>query len=128
MCPAAVEARFSMQGSMLSDLASDIRKWLTSHQSLLIIDNVDDIETILPDGPLDWVRDPLGRSRALITTRASRAAQELEGTICFQLTPEDNTEVMEAMLARHASGSDAELVLRPGYQVCGCIVMLRAVL
>jgi hypothetical protein len=107
-----------MQGSEPSDLASNIRKWLTTHQSLLVIDNVDDIKAISPGGPLDWVCDALGRSRALITSRASRAAQELEGAVCVHLTLEDNSEVMETLLALSASSSDAELTLRPDYQVC----------
>jgi hypothetical protein len=116
-----------MQASRSGDLASDIRKWLTSHHSLLIIDSVDDIRALwTPNGPLDWLRDPLGMSRALITSRASQAARlmELDGAaVCFQLTPEDNTEVMKAMLARHASGSDDERTLTPYYQVCGCMVL-----
>jgi hypothetical protein len=107
-----------MQGSSPSDLAWDIRKWLTTHRSLLIVDNVDGIEAMWPGRPLHWVREGLGRSRALITSRAIQAAQDLQGTVCVQLTPEGNSAVMEAILARHASGSDSEQQLRPEYQVC----------
>jgi hypothetical protein len=100
-----------------SDLAADIRNFLTTHQILLIIDNLDRIEALWAGEALHWIRQGLGLSKCLITSRAANTAERLTGAVCTQLTQDDNNTMMEPMLAQLASSSSARLVLDTDFQV-----------
>jgi hypothetical protein len=98
-----------MQVMQSEELVEEILRILSNHRMVLIVDNVDDRRALEVGGALHWVFRGLGNSRCLITSRISaRTFQFLFADVkpgyaeCFEIRPEDNDEVMEAMVARYA--------------------------
>jgi hypothetical protein len=109
------------QGTTTERLVSVICRALYTQRSLLIIDNVDDIEVVWKGGVLHWLRGVggaggLGRSQCLVTSRASPYTWRGAHVRCIPLKPAENHLVMEAMLARYASGG-GQHTLAPEFQV-----------
>jgi hypothetical protein len=93
-------------------LEKEITGVLRTKRSLLIIDNVNDIESLWNGVSLHWALKDLAGTRCLITTCASEAqvAALGHGVNCVTLTLEDNAAVMTNILARRASdGSQTQL-------------------
>jgi hypothetical protein len=103
-------------------LVREICGALSTRQSLLIIDGVDEIEALWRGGALGWLLysegpSVLGQTRCLVTSRAAKQAAELGAHVQgFTLTPADNEVVMEKMLAHFASGG-SQSMLHPPFQV-----------
>jgi hypothetical protein len=98
-----------MQGVPSEELVKEILRVLSNHSMVLIVDNVDDLRALEVGGALHWVFRGLGKSRCLITSRISaRTFQFLFADVepdyaeCFEIRPEDNEKVMEAMVAKYA--------------------------
>jgi hypothetical protein len=119
-----------MQSDPPDHLVAGISRALHAWKSLLIIDGVDDVETLWRGGALNWLLQSggagsLGQAQCLVTSRAINQATQLGAHVrCIILTPADNEVVMDKMLARRASG-DAQLTLDPDFLVRLCLLRTR---
>jgi hypothetical protein len=110
------------QATDADQLVRDICQELSTKQSLLIIDGVDEIAAVWRERELNWLfgsggAASLGQTRCLVTSRATSDAIALSTRAkCIDLKPSDNEAIMETLLARCAS-NDAQLTLDPAFQV-----------
>jgi hypothetical protein len=105
-----------VQDVTLEKLKKAILHFLSTHAKILILDNVDNIKALQQGGALRWVFDGLGESRCVITMRVRElsittlcADVKHDYVECFEIRPNDNNEVMEAIVAQYAWRGGKEL-------------------